>query len=154
MGIFVTGLGSFLYIISWVSFHWRKRTPGELLMRSEKWLFSTFSPKQGWWPIIFLHNLILLHLLFVLENFKKKICQKKKLQGKKYSQPSLVDTKLSPRDHAREEYLLSVPFHVVCRCHKTNIKLFLLNHTIHLFCCFKNYVKSVPPVPAKRRVNR
>ena len=47
-----------------------------------------------------------------------------------------------------------MPFHVVCLCHKTNIKLFLLNNTIHLFCYFKNYVKAVLPVPAKRSVNR
>ena len=32
----VSGLGSFLYIISWESFHRRKRAPGDLLLRSEK----------------------------------------------------------------------------------------------------------------------
>ena len=32
----VSGLDSFLYIISWESFHRRKRAPGDLLMRSEK----------------------------------------------------------------------------------------------------------------------
>ena len=65
-----------------------------------------------------------------------------------------METKLSPRDHAPEEYLESVPFHVVCQCYKTNIKSSLLNHTIYLFCYFKYYVKSVPPVSAKRSVNR
>ena len=32
----VSGLGSFLYISLWESFHQRKRAPGDLLMRSEK----------------------------------------------------------------------------------------------------------------------
>ena len=32
----ISGLGSFLYIISWESFHRRKCAPGDLLMRSEK----------------------------------------------------------------------------------------------------------------------
>ena len=44
----VSVLGSFLCVISWESFHRRKCVPGDLLMRSEKWLFSTFSPKRGW----------------------------------------------------------------------------------------------------------
>ena len=37
----------------------------------------------------------------ILKNFR----QQKKFQGKKYSLPSLVDTKLSPRDHTPQEYL-------------------------------------------------
>ena len=32
----VSGLGSFLYITLWESFHRRKRAPGDLLVRSEK----------------------------------------------------------------------------------------------------------------------
>ena len=64
-----------------------------------------------------------------------------------------MDAKLCPRDHAPEEYFYSIPFHDVCLCHKTNIQLFLLVNTLHLFCFFKNYFKAVLPVPAKRRVN-
>ena len=41
----VSGLGSFPYISLWESLHRRKRVPGDLLMRSEKLLFS---PKRGW----------------------------------------------------------------------------------------------------------
>lgn len=36
---------------------------------------------------------------------------------------------------------------------KTNTKLFLLYHIVHLFCYFKNYVKAAFPVPAKRIVD-
>ena len=41
----VSGFGSFLDITLWESFHWQKRAPGDLLVRSEK---SLFSPKRGW----------------------------------------------------------------------------------------------------------
>ena len=41
----LSGLGSFLYITIWESFHQQKRATGDLLVRSEKLLFS---PKRGW----------------------------------------------------------------------------------------------------------
>ena len=41
----VSGLGSFPYISLCESFQRRKRVPGDLLIRSEKRLFS---PKRGW----------------------------------------------------------------------------------------------------------
>ena len=41
----------------------------------------------------------------------------------------------------------------MCLCHKTNVQLFLLVNTLHLFDFFKNYFKAVLPVPVKRRVN-
>ena len=46
----LSGLGSFLYITLWQSFHKQTSAAADLLVRSENWLFS---PKQGWWPIIF-----------------------------------------------------------------------------------------------------
>ena len=70
----LSGLGSFLYITLLESFHQQKRASGDLLVRSENWLFS---PKRGWWPII-LHNFILLLLLFVKKNFLKKFTSEKK----------------------------------------------------------------------------
>ena len=59
----------------------------------------------------------------------------------------------SSRSRTRGIFVVSA-FQDVCPCHKTNITLFLLNNTIHLFCYFKNYVKAVLFVPAKRSVNR
>ena len=52
------------------------------------------------------------------------------------------------------EFTVLFPRLFVCRCHKTSIKLFLLNHTIHLLCYFEYYVKAVPPVAAKLSVNQ
>ena len=54
--------------------------------------------------------------------------------------------------HPRNIFRQIIPFHNVC--HKTNIKLFLLVDTLHLFRYFKNYFKAVLPVPAKHSVNR
>ena len=67
-------MASFLYIILWVGFHRRKRAPGDLLVRGEKWLFS---PKRGWWPIIFFTP-----PLCAVEIYKKIYVRKKSYREK------------------------------------------------------------------------
>ena len=86
-------------------------------------------------------------------NFKN-LRQKKKVTGKEVIVAITRGHKIfSSRSRTRGIFVFSA-FQDVCPCHKTNITLFLLNNTIHLFCYFKNYVKAVLFVPAKRSVNR
>ena len=48
------------------------------------------------------------------KTFEKKLRQKKSYRKKKYSQPLLVDTKLSPRDHAPEEFICNQCLFMSC----------------------------------------
>ena len=75
----VSGLGSFLYITLWESFHQQKRASGDLLLRSEKWLFS---PKRGWWRIMFFGIILFSYSSSLYCNTFKKNYIRKKVTGK------------------------------------------------------------------------
>ena len=76
--------------------------------------------------------------------FEKKIITRNTL---------LMEMKLRPREHAREEGFKSVSSAASSICHKTSSKLLLVINLLHLVHCFKICFKYVLPVPMESSVN-
>ena len=65
----------------------------------------------------------------------------------------LIEMKLRPREHAREEGFKSISSDASSICHKPSIKLFLVIDMLHLVHCFKICFNYVLPVPMESSVN-
>ena len=76
--------------------------------------------------------------------FEKKIITRNTL---------LMEMKLRPREHAREERFKSISSDASSICFKTSIKLFLVIDILHLVHCFKICFNHVLPVPMESSVN-
>ena len=61
--------------------------------------------------------------------------------------------KPGPGERARENVFEPIPSDATSICHKTYIKLFLVNDVIYLLRCFKICFSCVIPVPTERPIN-
>jgi len=83
-------------------------------------------------------------ILFLFKELEKKHMFEKKIITRNVL---LMEMKLRPREHAREEGFKSISSDALSICHKTSIELFLVIDILHLVHCFKicfNYVLRVP----------